>query len=426
LFISPFGHQPQHLDKPHGLYHFRGSLPQGLSVSAALAERANNMMIDRIIAEGALWSPALIAAFRVTPRHRFLDRVFQVNTSAGSSNETITRDPDANTLSIVYADRALVTRISPAQPYVAISSSSQPSLMARMLEDLRLQKGHRVLEVGTGTGYNAALLAYVVGPHHVISLDVDREVLSEAWDHLRSFPGRDVQLRHGDGRLGDPKNAPFDRIMVTAATPDLEPAWLEQLTPHGLLLAPLTIASGLEFIVRGGMVNGLFQGRLLRPAYFMPLRSEDESDYGRSTNYGDSSGLEERTPPWAGWFDRRRARTDWFQFAQQLAFFGYVKGFDISFRNDETTASFGLRDSRSGDVFWISSGFWRVSGTTGLHMAERHWREFLDAGAPAPGDFDLAAQPIGQHSRNALTAITRSGPCCHHLWTIAEDRHRPA
>src|SRR6516225_11761813 len=113
-----------------------------------------------------------------------------------------------------------------------------------MLEDLRPAPGQRVLEVGAGTGYNAALLAHVVGPGNVLSLDVDRAVLAEAERHLQGFAERGVRLRHGDGRLGCPDAAPFDRVMVTAATPDLEPAWLAQLAPSGLVLAPLALAPG--------------------------------------------------------------------------------------------------------------------------------------------------------------------------------------
>src|SRR5207245_2580927 len=142
---------------------------------------------------------------------------------------------------------------------VPISSSSQPSLMAQMLEDLRLTPGLRVLEVGAGTGYNAALLAHAVSPAQVVSVDVDREVLSEAWDHLRRFPDRKVILQHADGRAGFAEAAPYDRIMVTAATPDLEPAWLEQLADGGLLLAPLVLAPGLAFVVRGSVSEGVFE-----------------------------------------------------------------------------------------------------------------------------------------------------------------------
>ena len=130
------------------------------------------------------------------------------------------RDPGARELQIVYADRAWITRLSRDVPQMPVSSSSQPSLMAQMLEELRLEPGQRVLEIGAGTGYNAALLAHVVGPGLVTSVEVERHVVAEAWDHLRRFPERQVALREADGRTGYAAAAPFDRILGTAASPD--------------------------------------------------------------------------------------------------------------------------------------------------------------------------------------------------------------
>ena len=104
----------------------------------AAGEQANHQMVDRLIAIGALWSPALIAAFRDTPRHLFLDRVFQYQRKPDVWREIITRDPEPEDLRLIYSDRALITRVSPAgrgSAGLPISSSSQPSLMAQMLED---------------------------------------------------------------------------------------------------------------------------------------------------------------------------------------------------------------------------------------------------------------------------------------------------
>src|SRR5262245_16043948 len=151
------------------------------TMQPSLGDQANEQMVERMIAEGALWSPRLIAAFRATPRHRFLDRVFQYLRKSNRWREVITRDPGPEELDLLYSDRALITHLSPqraAEPRAPISSSSQPSLMAQMLEDLQPQPGHRTLEIGAGTGYNAALLACLVGPGNVTSVDVDRDVLS--------------------------------------------------------------------------------------------------------------------------------------------------------------------------------------------------------------------------------------------------------
>src|SRR5262249_14675720 len=96
------------------------------------ADVANDDLVDRLIAQGALWSRPLIAAFRATPRHRFLDRVFLADRSPSGWREVSTRDADPEQLRLVYSDRALITRISPPAPgipSVATSSSSQPSLM---------------------------------------------------------------------------------------------------------------------------------------------------------------------------------------------------------------------------------------------------------------------------------------------------------
>src|SRR5262249_12551447 len=142
------------------------------------ADLANQHMVDRLIAEGSLWEDSIIAAFRATPRHRFLDRVFRYVHKESQWRELLTREPTPSQVRLLYSDRALVTglrRSGRGEPELPISSSSQPSLMAQMLQDLRLARGHRVLEIGAGTGYNAALLAHVVGPDCVTTIDVDRD-----------------------------------------------------------------------------------------------------------------------------------------------------------------------------------------------------------------------------------------------------------
>src|SRR5262245_19522920 len=142
-------------------------------------EQAHHELVDRLVARGALWSAPLMAAFRATPRQLFLDRLYNHRDSSWRAIDSVA--PTEEEERLIYSDRAVTTRLSAAaageQP-VAISSSSQPSLMAQMLEDLQLVRGQRVLEVGAGTGYNAALLAHVVGP--VVSIDIDRDVLADA------------------------------------------------------------------------------------------------------------------------------------------------------------------------------------------------------------------------------------------------------
>jgi protein-L-isoaspartate O-methyltransferase len=417
-------------------------------MATSVAEQANQHMVDRLIAQGALWSPALIAAFRATPRHRFLDRVFQYQRKHDRWRELITRDPGLEELNVLYADRALITRLSPAGrhgPALPISSSSQPSLMAQMLEDLRLTPsplpsppaggeegkgegvGLRTLEVGAGTGYNAALLAHVVGPDLVTALDVDREVLSEAWDHLRGFPERRVQLKHADGRHGWAEAAPFDRIMVTAATPDLEPAWLEQLSENGVLVAPLALAPGLAFVIQGSGNEKGFCGRLTRAAYFMPLRAEGDSG-ATEAEAPAPAALRSVRAPWAGWFDRRRARAGWLGFIQSLAFFGLLRGLRVSYQTlTDGQTTFGVSDPANESVCWLGPYHWQVGGDAGRELGWELWRAFLDAGGPWPTEFRLrVGPPGGSATEGRPQCYVRQGVRYQQVWELIEPRERPA
>jgi protein-L-isoaspartate(D-aspartate) O-methyltransferase len=399
------------------------------------AEEAHHRLIDQIIARGALWSAPLVEAFRATPRHRFLDRVYHYTRQHGW-REVQTRKPGRAELRLLYSDRALTTRLSgPAegQPAVPISSSSQPSLMAQMLEDLRLAGGLRALEIGSGTGYNAALMASVVG--RVVSVEVDRRVLAEAQEHLRRFPDRAVEFRHADGRVGLPDEAPFDRILVTAASPDLEPAWLEQLAPAGLVQAPLELAPGLAYLVRATVKGGCFEGRLTRPAYFMPLRAEGES--GRSDGAGASAvlpgpeGLQAVAAPWADWAERR-APGGGPSLLPALAFLGWLQGLAVSYQTlPDGRAAYAVGDMVQGHACWLGTREWRVTGPAGHDLGGRLWQTFLGAGGAWPTEFRLRAFPRDRgadgppSAAGARLSFRRQGPRCVHLWELVEPRSRP-
>lgn len=387
------------------------------------AALANQQMVERMITDGSLWAPALAAAFRATPRHCFLDRVFIYQRKREQWKEIITRDPAFEHLKLIYSDRALITSLGGHGHLVPTSSSSQPSLMAQMLQDLDVRPGQRVLEVGTGTGYNAALLAHLTG-NAVVSIDVDRDVLSRAWDHLRGFPDRVVQLHHADGRSGLAASAPYDRIMVTASTPDLELAWIEQLAPKGRLLAPLVLAPGLEFIVVGTVDAGVFVGRLARAAYFMPLRNEGETGIAPPDGPLTAAIPDTYPAPWAGWFTRRRLRQSWLGFSQSLALFALLRGFRVhykSFENDPCI--FGVSNQEA--CCWLGRREWHGNGA-GLSLAWRVWHEFLDAGGPWPTDYCLTIDFGANPAIDAGRCLVRQGPRSRQCWHLPEKRERPA
>jgi protein-L-isoaspartate(D-aspartate) O-methyltransferase len=401
---------------------------------ALAAEQIHRRLIDQLIGRGALWSPRLIDAFRATPRHLFLDRVYHYDRKQGWQ-EVNTQNPGRRELRLLYSDRALTTRLSEASAEQAprpISSSSQPSLMAQMLEDLQLSPGQGALEIGAGTGYNAALLAWMVGK--VSSLDVDQRVLAEAAEHLRRFPDRQVELHHGDGRLGHPAGAPFDRNMVTAATPDLEPAWLEQLAPGGQLQAPLELAPGLAYLVQGTVCDGRFEGQLTRAAYFMPLRGEHEA--GRDTASAGVSVPPSPEPlpvtgaPWADWASRRGS-CGGPGLLPALLFWGWLHGLAVNVQTlANGTTLYGVADLVRGHACWLGIREWRTTGESGRRLGWQLWHSFLRAGGPWPGELDLTAWPVEKphlapQAPHDGPAFHRRGTRCHLLWKLHQPRRRP-
>ena len=186
------------------------------------ARRLRAELVAELRATGVLDSDAVADALLTIPRERFIPEVMA-----------------QEGLDAVYRDQAFVTKKDPRG--MPLSSSSQPALMARMLELLELGPRLRVLEVGTGTGYNAALLAYLVGARgKVTSVDVDRELARRARRALKESDST-VSVFVGDGRSGYEAAAPYDRIIVTACADEIPRAWLEQLEEGGLLEVPLRI-----------------------------------------------------------------------------------------------------------------------------------------------------------------------------------------
>ena len=146
-------------------------------------------------------------------------------------------------LEAVYRDEAIVTKHDVHG--VPVSSSSQPAIMASMLERLDLREGQRVLEIGAGTGYNAALIAEIVGSEgRVISVELDPELAKRSRSVLRQA-GHRVRVVVGDGRAGWAAQAPYDRIIATASASELPHTWLEQTVEGGRIEVPLRLRNSL-------------------------------------------------------------------------------------------------------------------------------------------------------------------------------------
>lgn len=192
--------------------------------------------------EGSLSQPLVEAAFRSVPRHVFLDSFLRRERREGTWQVQEIRpssfpSPDA-WLQAVYVNEALTTAYSPEG--MAISSSSSPDAIACMLEASELERGLCVLEIGTGTGYNAALLASIVGSQgHVWTVEVDADLAQSAVRRLRSVAGSRVSVQVGNGLEGYAPGALYDRILATGSTRTIPLPWLEQIRPGGIILMNL-------------------------------------------------------------------------------------------------------------------------------------------------------------------------------------------
>lgn len=225
-----------------------------------------------IRAKNPSFSEAIIQAFSAIPRHPFVDHYYLHESGGSRGWIKYEREESAAWYEQIYRNDALITRID--EYGRTLSSSSQPEVMACMLNALDVQPEMRVLEIGTGSGYNAALLAHLVGdPRAVTTIDIDADLIERAKRIIPQVAGEGMTIAQADGNNGYGANAPYDRIIITASTPTLPYAWLKQLAPDGILVGVLQP----KFAMLGGLLKAQkhgeeLKGRILQTASFMELR----------------------------------------------------------------------------------------------------------------------------------------------------------
>jgi len=183
--------------------------------------------------------PRVLAAMRRVPRHAFVPARLQ---------------------SQAYADHPV--------PIGCGQTISQPFIVALMTQMLELLPVHRVLEVGTGCGYQAAVLARLAG--EVFSIERCPELAAQAMDRLAEFAPR-VWLRQGDGWKGWPEHAPYDRILVTCAPDEVPPALIEQLADPGMMVLPVGPPHGVQQLMRVIKQDGQLDCEMHDPVCFVPM-----------------------------------------------------------------------------------------------------------------------------------------------------------
>lgn len=183
---------------------------------------------------------AVLRAMDEVPRERFVEPTF-----ADSA----------------YADQAL--------PIACGQTISQPYVVAYMTEQLKMESRHRVLEVGTGSGYQAAVLSHLA--REVVSVERYRTLAEEARARLKAIGYENVDIVVGDGFAGVPDRAPYDRIIVTAAAETIPEALLDQLADGGIMILPLGSHDGSQHIIKlTKSVTGIRRENLI-PVRFVPM-----------------------------------------------------------------------------------------------------------------------------------------------------------
>ncbi|GAA1961713.1 methyltransferase domain-containing protein [Amycolatopsis minnesotensis] len=252
-------------------------------VAVAGWEARASALTDRLIELGVLVDPGWIKAFKDVPRHVFVPEVLRGGGVISAS--------DPEWLDLVYSDETLRTQTIAAgegigRHEIPTSSSSRPRVMAAMLARLGARPGHRVLEIGTGTGYNTGLLGHFLGPDHVASIDIDPGLIETARHYLAAI-GQHPHLTAGDGAEGWPEHGPYDRIIATCAVTSIPPAWIDQLADGGTIVAPFDAGEAGPLLVLTKTKPGEVTGRIdPYPAHFMPLRQRADSPLGPGQTTG--------------------------------------------------------------------------------------------------------------------------------------------
>ncbi|MEU3215943.1 methyltransferase, FxLD system [Streptomyces sp. NPDC006971] len=221
-----------------------------LANSEADAAQLRNALVDKIRESGYARTAVVETALRTVPRHLFV--------------------PDA-TLEDAYANTPVNVKYD--TDGTSISCASQPGVVALMLDQLDAQPGERILELGAGTGYNAALIAHLVGETgRVTTIDVDDDLVEGARAHLAAAGFTNVEALTRDGAVGHADGAPYDRIIATVGAHGVPHAWMQQLAPGGRLVVPQRLKGSVSRSIAYEQRDGRWISVSSKMNTFMPLR----------------------------------------------------------------------------------------------------------------------------------------------------------
>lgn len=343
-------------------------------------------------------SAETVEAFFAVPRHAFVQRYLR----DGKFVEVTAQNLEEHVLAI-YQDGPLVLFEDEAQG--VLSTMSQPSLVLRMMDLLRLERGQRVFELGAGSGWNAALLGHRVGPEgRVYSIEIVPDVARMAAQAISKHGADNVEIVSGDGGAGYALGAPYDRAVFTAGSEDIPRAFHEQVRTGGLLLTVLQLPGGGDLLMRLEKRASGFFSTLALPCDFVPMT-------GPNAAHSALEGLD-ALPEWSRVHDDAVERQPFwggghgpFAYFQTLSLRSFLSLSEPGFfavserRSDEPTKArfvYGIRDPGAGSLAVIDNEAVTSYGNSVARdrlMTRLH--EWVDLGMPPLSAFELRVVPRG-------------------------------
>ena len=341
-------------------------------------------LADEVTPDGSLWHDIVAT----TPRHEFVP-VF-LDTSHSPPRRITVDDP--NWLERIYADRPLTIQRQehPDHPglHIPTSSTTAPSLMVAMLNELEVDDTSRVLELGTGTGYNASLLCARLGDAAVVSVDLDPALVDAARVRLARLGSHPV-LATADSRSGCPSGAPYDRVIATHAVERVPYAWVAQTRPGGRIVCDVRSAASADLgrlatlTVNGdGTASGRFwptdpggfmaaRTRVDVPPGFFGLSSRDLRDAQRRPNQISPTALT----------------------SQDFRFALWTRAPHVAVHPGAETVT----STRDASWATVSGADVDVAGPVDLwQVVENSYTWWMDSGKPTVTDFGITVTPDGQ------------------------------
>jgi protein-L-isoaspartate(D-aspartate) O-methyltransferase len=367
-----------------------------------------------LASKGAIRSEVWRRVFERVPRHAFIPRCYRGLSHWSEEMEHLDgEDPAQRTvwLEAVYSDQGLVIRLD--EHGAPCSSSSMPIVMAQMLEALDVHDGCAVLEIGTGSGYNAALLSERLGAQHVTTVDYQPELVAEARNHLDDA-GYAATAVVADGCGGYAPRAPYDRVLGTCLAWPVPWAWIEQTRPGGRVVA--VVPSGLAMLTVGA--DGAASGPLHQSTFNFQYMQ------GHSPNRPPDSELRELVKRGAPRPSRHTARIIEAGGNPQSSFYVLVgmaaMPFDVILAVGEEgrreTAYIDLTDLSWARFNWRAAEVVQGGKRRLWEQIESLFDQWCQLGAPNRERFGLTVEPGGRH------VLWLDEPDSEHRWDVTPSR----